>query len=331
MIEIADARESPAEWTALVARAASANLLQAWEYGEAKAATTSWRPRRLQVRKGREVVGVVQAMARPLPVGGRFVFVNRGPLFFDPSMQAEATADAVEALGAFFEGEAPSYVRIATPVVSGGLSRAPRGFRPSAMTPWTSAALDLRPETRALRAGLQKRWRNALARAERLDSVVDIGCDAELFAELIEDYTELLRVRGFRSSITPVMLDRWRQAYASDGRFLTAIVRHGGRRVASGLFHRLGVRAEYLIGCFSDAGRTVGVGQLLLWQAIASLKAHGVEAFDVGGVSPDTPGIGAFKAGLNARPYTLVEPLDARPAGLRWRVVALALRARAGG
>jgi lipid II:glycine glycyltransferase (peptidoglycan interpeptide bridge formation enzyme) len=44
-----------------------------------------------------------------------------------------------------------------------------------------------------------------------------------------------------------------------------------------------------------------------LWQAIVYLKQAGLDCFDLGGVDQElTPGIAAFKLGMNGRRYELL-------------------------
>ena len=327
MIDVSAAPDDREAWSSLVASSTTPNLLQTWEYGEAKAATSDWCPHRLHIRVDGELAACAQAMVRDLPLGARFAFVNRGPLLVGDPARTERAPAIMEAIRRHLDRERPTYLRIAPSIARGALPTPPAGFRASGMSAWTSSELDLRCDLETLRSNLQVRWRRALRKGELLGAVVELGSRDDLFGELSADYQEFLQRRRFRSSITPAILHVWRQRLSLDERFLVVVVRHRGRRVASGLFCRVGTQAEYLVGCFSDEGRAVRAGQLLMWNAVAHLKSRGAASFDVGGTRADQPGIATFKAGLGARAYELAEPLDARPSGLRWRALSVALRA----
>jgi lipid II:glycine glycyltransferase (peptidoglycan interpeptide bridge formation enzyme) len=90
------------------------------------------------------------------------------------------------------------------------------------------------------------------------------------------------------------------------------VARVGGEVVGGVLMARYAKGAEYLAGYGTEAGRRLGVGQLLLWRALVDVKRRGAEFLDLGGLDPErTPaGIRDFKEGLRGIPYRLAEEVD---------------------
>ena len=76
--------------------------------------------------------------------------------------------------------------------------------------------------------------------------------------------------------------------------------------VAGILLVRHGDAATYLIGWNGDEGRKRKANNRLLWEAVGELSRRGVRWFDLGGIDERlTPGIAAFKRGMNGAEYRL--------------------------
>ena len=68
-----------------------------------------------------------------------------------------------------------------------------------------------------------------------------------------------------------------------------------------------GAAATYLLGWSGSEGRDLKANHYLLWQAIEYLKQRDLRWFDLGGIDEDrTPGIAAFKLGINGERYESV-------------------------
>ena len=80
----------------------------------------------------------------------------------------------------------------------------------------------------------------------------------------------------------------------------------GHDSVAGILLARHGDAATYLIGWNGDDGRRLKANNRLLWQAVVELPRLGVRWLDLGGIDERlTPGIAAFKRGMNGEEYRL--------------------------
>lgn len=313
------------EWTRIVAEFRDLNLLQTWEYGEAKATLGPWRVERaLFVDDGR-VVGAVQAMVRPLPVvGGGLVWINRGPLWRRDGDADHARLDRLLSVLRDAWLARRFYLRIQPPAT---VAVVPPGFRATGTAGWASATVDLSVAEETLRKGLGGKWRNRLVKGERSGLDVAIGRDDALFAAFLDAHVRFLGERGFATSLTPDMLRAIRDLSPEARKPMVCLARRDGAAVGSVLIHRYGPIAEYLAGNLTDAGREAEAGHVLLWRAVVAAREAGATVFDLGGMDEmrTPPGILRFKGGVGGTPYRLADEIEAFRADplsrlVRWRV-----------
>lgn len=297
-------RETPEQWESWLAQAERSNLLQLWGYGDAKATQSGWRVTRGVLRRGAEPVAIVQALRKR--VGGlvSVTRISRGPLMLTAldGRDQRAMWKAVAQLGRVWRGTVLS-VSPELPLTGDALRlMADLGFRQFSPAAWESAWLDLEPDLDALRKQLDRKWRNMLTASEKAGLTVEIGSDDLLFEWMLGQYQELMRQKHFDGP--PVELLR-----ALRTRTPLIIVRamKDGDAVAAVCLARHGAAATYLLGWNGAAGRPLKANQFLMWQSIEHLKAGGIRWFDLGGISEElTPGVAAFKLGLNGERYELV-------------------------
>lgn len=211
-------------------------------------------------------------------VGVRMVF--RGPVWRDavgPDERRRAIRLLARRLG-------PTIVTPEEPVAGFGLV--------PLVTPLHHAIWDLGGD---LRLGLDPRWRNHLAGAERRGLAIVCGGPATL-DELVAADLMQRKARGYRAlpsgfsralPLGSLRLWEWRQ-----DRVLGAamcLVRHGAS-------------ATYHLAWASAAARANCVHQMMLWQATLALRAEGVRWLDLGSVDTEAaPGLARFKLGTGAR------------------------------
>jgi hypothetical protein len=145
-----------------------------------------------------------------------------------------------------------------------------------------------------LRAGLDPRWRNHLAGAERQGLAVCRGRTDTLEALLDADLSQR-RARGYRAlpagftrALDPAALRLWE--WRQDGALGAAmcLVRHGAT-------------ASYHLAWAGPAARERSVHQVMLWQAALALRDEGVRWLDLGSVDSEAaPGLARFKLGTGA-------------------------------
>ena len=81
---------SASEWNNLISESQQINLIQSWEYGEAKALTSSWQVERGVISDNNQVIGAAQTMIRHAPAGtGGMAWINRGPLLLNQDLKTD--------------------------------------------------------------------------------------------------------------------------------------------------------------------------------------------------------------------------------------------------
>jgi lipid II:glycine glycyltransferase (peptidoglycan interpeptide bridge formation enzyme) len=310
--------EGQDSWHRLLSRCARANLMQAWEYGEAKR-VEGWQPVRLTVSVSGSPVGVVQALTRRFPVVGSLVRINRGPLFMDDET-GRPDRLFYETLGALRNKlvDEESRVLLIAPEAgkdteeSAGLESI--GFVRTSRPPWASGIVSLDADEDALRRSLDRKWRNQLKGSERAGVVVDANVSSAAFDSFMLDHQRFRRAKGFEG-VSDALLAALREHIGAHSLCCVLKARLGGATVAGVVTVASGRTATLLLSWNSPEGRQVCAGHALLWFAMLTLKAAGYQWFDLGGIAGRTPTIDHFKRGLRPTEYELVGELIAVPRG----------------
>lgn len=305
------------EWNRYWPRVSQANLLQSWEYGDAKAAAEGWQPARfLFVSISGEPLALAQVLTRTWPVVGGAARLNRGPLLLDTIMNSLQAVELV--CGALRALRAESRRRrwwlfYAAPELDTGDANRERllamGFRfRSRLSPWASARLSLLLYEDALIANLHSKWRNLLRKAQKSGMTLQRrdGETGEL-ETLVTRYSEIQREKAF-SGVSEPLLRALAGQTGPDWRFSLYLAGVDGSSSVGMLVSVIhGDTATYLIGFTNDAGRRNNANYLMLWQAILDAKRTGCRWFDLGGLNENTPaGVAHFKQGVTKEKYKLV-------------------------
>ena len=298
-------REQWRHWLVQVGRS---NLLQSWAYGEAKSAQGGWRVKRGVFYRDHEPIALVQVLQKRVAGLLSIERINRGPLFLRTlsSQEQRAVWGELARLGSIWRGRV---LTVAPELSLSGLSlalMADLGFRQFSPCAMESVWVDLGLEIDALRKRLDGKWRNMLTFSEKTVLKLEIGSDDQLFDWMMAHYQELMQEKDF--SGPAIGLLRNLRNHLDDGEQLLILrAMHEGEPVAGVCLARHGSAATYLLGWNGHKGRNLKANQYLLWQAIKYLKQSGSRWFDLGGISEEnTPGITAFKLGLNGERYELV-------------------------
>lgn len=306
------------EWHNIVSQFEDLSIIQLWEYGEAKTRLQGWRAVHQVFYCDEVVEGAVQVMVKMLPGLNRgVVWINRGPLWqkrgeaADPNTFNEMLAQMID----YWVKKEKMYLRVAPTVLDGVQHRSlllDQGLSAIPSRQWISAKVDLTQSLEAIRRNLEKKWRNCLARAEKLDVGLNVGNSEGFLNEFIADYVNFLKGKNFTTSITPEFIAMFQQMFPPDRKMWILTARLSGVKLGSILIATYGNSAEYLAGAVNEQGKKVNAGQFLLWNALREMKSKGFQLFDLGGADPQkTPkGIMHFKQGLNGAPYQLVGEFD---------------------
>jgi hypothetical protein len=290
-------------WDELFAAAGRSALVQSWAWGEAKRVGGAWIPRRAVVRMGDRPVALAQVLERrlgPLRIGR----LNRGPVWLGdlPPADRLAVLDAVRAPWRIWRLAALSTAPEWPAEQADALSTL--GLRRRRMDSWCSAWLDLSKPAEELRRNLDSQWRRKLNTSEKSGLVVEMGAEGAL-DWLLDRHVEVMADRGYDAT-SPAMVRALAANLAHPGDLLVLRALNGDEPVAGVLMARHGAAATYVIGWNSELGLKLMASRRLLWEAGRVLAADGAAWMDLGGIDPRlTPGIAAFKRGMNGEEYRL--------------------------
>jgi lipid II:glycine glycyltransferase (peptidoglycan interpeptide bridge formation enzyme) len=323
---------SASEWNDLISASRQINLIQSWEYGEAKALTGPWQVERGVISDNNQIIGAAQTMVRRAPVGnGGMAWINRGPLLLDHSAEPGVHyAAMLAALNAHFVEQKKLYLRLAPMIDVAGFDKrwaSGAGLQNTGVSGWASSVVDLSQSAEALRKALHGKWRNGLVRAERSGISVRSGFDEPSCAAFIEGHREHLRRLGGDGGIDENLLRTMQELLPKSRKIYFHVAYMNDQPIGGIAIAKYGQSGEYLAGHNSDAGRTNNAGQLLLWSAMMQLRNEGVSYLDLGGMDEKlTPaGIYRFKQRVGGSSYRLANEFESGSNSLinkliRWQV-----------
>lgn len=299
-------------WQALLARTASGDFLHDWGWA-AVAAHDGQAQRRFVVEEDGEIVALVAAQERRLPLGRAFWYVPHGPVldYADPR--------AAERLRA---------VTIGLREVGRGAHVVAAKLEPriEADSPAVSLFARLRPDPRpvqvgqtrlvdltvddALLASFDKDTRYAVRRSQREGVEVRVCADATDTAPIDALHALVLDTQR-RAGFPRPPLERYRVAWAALGGAGHASIleaRRGEELLASGMLVVEGDRSFYLFA----GSRREGPGEpkhyasyLLQWEMMRRARELGSRTHDLWGIAPEGAGpehawhgVGLFKKGF---------------------------------
>lgn len=310
---------SQADWNNHWLACSQANLLQSWQYGDAKEQAEGWEPKRMLIlNENDQPVALAQVLNRKIPFIGSLVRLNRGPLLLLTNSKYENIPLKLSALAALVKEVGRQrcfYFRVAPEFLSEHsaiLGLKALGFRMQCSPKWASGRISLQIEEQALFMSLQGKWRNSLRKGEKLGvSTVQLDGNSDALTILIRDYAILQKNREF-NGLSEKLIRALATQKGIGWRFNIFIANEKGvvgvgNPIGTLVTIQAGDTATYLIGISNSVGRQMQANSVLLWQAILHAKKSGCDWFDIGGLSSTSPkGVAEFKLGLNAKPYQLV-------------------------
>ena len=304
------------EWETYWILCQHTNLLQSWQYGEAKEQAEGWQAQRfLIVNEKAQAIALAQVLTRVLPFFGGIARLNRGPLLLvNHPVVAEVPLKLAALQVLLKEAHRRRWWLLqAAPelpdTTSARLGLQALGFKKIAAPAWASARMSLKTNEQALLMGLNGKWRNCMRKGVRLGVTVSHQeCKDEALTLLMRSYIGIQSRRGFlglsKKLIRALAVQRGSQWQFN--LFIARDINMAERDEPLGTLVtvRSGDTELYFIGSTNDKGRQMQANSVLLWQAILHAKQSGCGWFDVGGLSEATPkGIAEFKKGINAVPY----------------------------
>lgn len=274
----------------------AAPLEQSWQYGQAIAEMSANEIWRGVIERDGKPVATVQTAERRLPGGLNLVRLTRGPVLEN----REIVADVVEAIHADYPRWSRNLVFWMPDLADPTPVMRAIGKRPMT-TGYTTAWLDLRPETATLRSGLRGNWRNALSQAESDPPKIRLDRRGRDMEHFVGEYLKDRRIHKYSGPSGP-LVRAIANAFGKDTYLLQAI--DHGDVIAASLFLRHGNSATYFLSWTTEHGRSRNAAHYLMWDGIARLRDSGVCWLDLGGMDARAPGIARFKLGVGAAPVT---------------------------
>ena len=308
----------PEAWNAFVEAAPYHAFPQLWEWGEVRA-MGGWRPVRIAVGPSLEAAPVAgaQLLLRRLPLlGWHLAYAPRGPIGqLDDPIVREALIHALRAVGRaerIAMVRADPEARLDSPFGAAAL-QPPWRAAPKVQPP-TTRVIDLRVGEEALRAGLKRKHRQYVNKAERAGIEIerfDGSTPPEVIGQALADFNRIYRLTADRAGFVArqaFYYERVWSIFAPTGRVRLSFATRDGERVAT-LFHfTCGDRAVESYGGMTDPGAEARANYLLKFAAIRDFANEGFAVYDMWGLA--TGGIRQFKEGFGGEEITYVGARD---------------------
>lgn len=331
---------SPEAWDGFVLENGG-NFLQSWGWGAFQEAMGTPVKRILFSRFGAsEPLMVAQVLVHGLPMGRKYAYVPRGPVFFlktDPADMLPAfeavVAAAKEARTIFLRADLPFLAGDSPlepePSVAGGSSNygssgerrlaaglpallAKSGFRHAkSMQPQDSLIMDLAKDEPTLLADMHQKARYNIRIAERHGVTVRFAAPdavaADTFWRLLAETAERDKFHTHERAYYEKMLVQLGPGENKNTVVRLAFAEHEGEVIAAALLIDFGGTVTYLHGASLAQKRNVMAPHLLHWKAILDAKARGFRRYDFWGIAPtDAPehpwaGVTRFKRGFGGQ------------------------------
>lgn len=295
-------------WNKHISNIESANLLQSWEYGEAKSRSEGWTSRRLVYSVDKKTVAISQILERRIFGILLVARLSRGPMYLIGTSDSIKSA-VLRKTTSRYSLSRLRFLSISPEILVGSSLQPVSGLmtlRRVSPIGTESALLDLSHEVEVLRLQLDHKWRNQLVVSERSGAQVSYSTEVANFEWFENVYEALRKEKGFYGIPSNLFQDIWKSFHGTGSAHLF-ICNYQDEKAAAVLIVSHGNSATYLAGWNGPDGRKIHANNLLLWQAVCQLKELGIKYLDLGGIDlKNTPTIASFKLGMHADNYRTI-------------------------
>ena len=292
-------------WDGLVLASPRPHLLQSTGWAELKAAT-GWRPERFVLEDDHGRRGLAQVLRKRVAGPIDIAYAPRGPLCDDAALP-EAIAALREALG-----RRPTLSLLcdpeATPDPALAAALAARGVRssPVYVQPRRTLLIDLSQDPDAILAGMRKKTRQYVHKAEREGVATEESTDLVRFHRLLRVVAERDRFGIHDLSYFASLADAFGDALH------LLMARVDGEDVGALLVIRMGDRAWELFGGWSGTHTERRPFYLLKWRSLLRMRQLGVRRYDMWGLAEgdELSGVENFKLGFGGDAVTWIGALE---------------------
>lgn len=276
-------------------------LEQSWAYGQAMQAQ-GLGVQRVQLCQDGECLGQAQFITRRLLGYIGLAYCSRGPVW-------QARVPALQRIGAMqqLKKQLPmrpwKAVLFSLPATESPQEPPVTGRMQQVITGDSTVLIALQQDPDRLLGQLHSKWRNRLRQAQQQPQVdVFAGTDARRLQRLLQQEAQQRQAKRFHGlplEFTQSFIDSHPQL--AQGHLLCE-ARVNKQPLAGMLFLRHGRTATYHIGWLEDSARHMNLHNLLMWQAMQTLRQQGLHWLDLGGINTeDMAGISRFKLGTGGQ------------------------------
>jgi dTDP-4-amino-4,6-dideoxygalactose transaminase len=296
------------EWERVFYSINKSNLLQSWDYGEAKSKTQGWSVLRSIIYNKVKPIGVVQVLIKKYPVFGRIARINRGPLFVD-KVTYKTELHIYKLLGKELSKHNIRILFIAPEINFSDHARIGLkllGYSKIKKQSWRSSWLDLSLSNEVLRQKLNGKWRNQLKSSEKANLEFKVSGLKDDLVWLTNKYLVFQKQKKFEG-IPISILNFFRDKSNRKDQVYTTFAQKDGIPIAGLIIIKHGIACTYVVGWNDKIGRSFYATNFLLWKSIIEMKKIGCKWFDLGGLNEDLYyDITRFKNGLGGCKYKLI-------------------------
>ncbi len=295
------------EWHDLLRQAPHANWQQSWPYAEATRARDYKLTRIAKICEGQNVIGMVALQEVALgPI--HVVNINRGPLWFEEAPKQTRLVSFANLLRSKYPrrwGLRLRWLPEWTYTEAAVTTLLEAGFRDTGAT-YSTNWIDLRPSVQELRQSLRGNWRNQLNRSLKSSLRIEEDWKGAKLSAFLRSYEAQRQRQSYPGPSAAFLREEFLSAVRNrDGLLLWAM--EGESPVAGLMVLVHGGTASYRMGWTTATGRLNHAHNGLLWRALTSLRARGIERFDLGGILPlEAPRLTHFKEGLGGQNHRLL-------------------------
>lgn len=292
------------DWNNFFNHTSSSNILQSWDYGEAK--KKSWFVscvERYLIYLRNDLVGVFQVIKYSFLGINLLQYLNKGPIFVDyltdntKNLIISKILNLLKNKFQFFFLKPNLYLNEENILIK--YKNKIYYFSPVS---YKSSLIDLKLDLEVILKNIDSSWRNSLNIAlKNIQITYDINNEKNI-KWMIYEYIQFSKNKNF------VKIDKELLSYLlkkSNIIFLTAYIKE--RPISCVLIAKHGLSATYIAAFNNEISRKLHVNNYLLWKAIEYLKSNKFCYLDLGGINTlTTPGISMFKKKMNGCIYNLV-------------------------
>lgn len=294
------------KWRALFAKTHRAPITQSYEYAQAICKSSKKKASWGVVHINDQPAGLVQiTQAGILNNIVHAIELDLGPIWFENFGSAEH-------YGAFFETYNKQFpkrfgrarrILVNAPASDTDMSSIQDQLSKLRMkkhetSPYQTLWVDLSTSKEELRKALKSKWRNMLNKGEKQSMHIEFTDDLKGIPLILKHY-ELDKITKDYNGPSVALIKDLCVYFGPQKNVLIGKASLDNKLIAAIVVFVHGGSATYQIGWSSEDGRKNAAHNVLLWNALCTLKDKGIKHFDLGGINDETAkNVKRFKEGL---------------------------------